>query len=103
MKLVQKFPDYEFRTTVVPVIREDKIDWIKKEDYEKMAEWIVEVTGENRHKHYLQRFVARGENEMIDKKFSKENLDAEFHETPKKLIEEIHEAVVKYLVNCEVR
>lgn len=95
--------DYEFRTTVVPIESNGAISWLKVIDYENMAKWIVEATGNNQHKHYLQKFVARSKEEMVDERFSKENLPREMHETPNKLMQEIQEAIIKYLPNCKIR
>lgn len=99
--------DYEFRTTVVPVIIPGRIKaitpkWIDLEYYENMAKWIVDVTGSNQHKHYLQKFVAR-EEEMVDERLSKEKLDVGMHETPDELMQKIHEKVKEYLPNCKIR
>jgi len=96
--------DYEFRTTVVPVFYDEtNVMWGDIKDYENMAKWIIETTRKSNHKLYLQKFVARGKNEMFDEKFSKENLPDNFHETPDSVLNGILELIKDYLPNCEIR
>jgi pyruvate formate lyase activating enzyme len=95
--VVSKFPDYEFRTTVAPVIREDgEISFITIKEACDIAKWIVEITKGNNHKYFLQPFVPR-KGELIDSRLE------EFPETPKELLEEMKKEVRKYLPNCEIR
>ena len=97
MAITSQFPDYEFRTTVVPVIRdEDKISFMTVEEVVSMAKWIVEITGSDEHRYYLQPFVPR-KGELVDSRFG------EFPETSKELLEEMQKEVKKYLPNCRVR
>ncbi|MFH1503208.1 MAG: anaerobic ribonucleoside-triphosphate reductase activating protein [Candidatus Diapherotrites archaeon] len=104
MGIVSQFPDYEFRTTVVPIIRENKdINFMTVEEVEDIAKFIYETTGTKDHKYFLQRFIARGEEDMINEKFTKENLPEEMHETPKRLLKEMLERVLKYLPNAKIR
>lgn len=105
MSLVSRFPDYEFRTTIVPVERfgcED-LSFISIHEIEEIARWILVVTGDNSHKYFLQGFQARGEEEMVDLRFTKDNLPRNLHETPHELLEVMGERVRKYLPKCEVR
>ncbi|MBU3907480.1 MAG: anaerobic ribonucleoside-triphosphate reductase activating protein [Nanoarchaeota archaeon] len=105
MALIQQFPDYEFRTTIVPIIRDDKkteISFMSVQEAEGIARWIVQTTNNNKHKYFLQKFVARGK-EMIDEHLSKENLSKEMQQTPESLILEMKKAVKKYLPNCDIR
>lgn len=102
--VVQKAPDYEFRTTIAPIIRDDgQIRFMTPDEARKIAEWIVGVTGDNSHKYFLQKFVARSREEMINERFSKEKLPKEMHETPESLLKESYEKARKYLPNCTVR
>ena len=104
MKISSKFPDYEFRTTVVPVIQPDgKIRWLSVEEAEEMAKWTVRTAGSNQHKYFLQRFVARSKEEMMDERLSKEQLPKEMHETPENLMARIYEAMQKHLPNIRAR
>jgi len=102
MKTATRFPNYEFRTTLAPLI--DSIPrWITSEEAEKMAKWIVDITGKNQHKYFLQKFIARGKNEMLNERFSKENLPTDFTETPDGIMKTLINSVRKYLPRCEIR
>lgn len=96
--------DYEFRTTVSPIFKNGGgPSWISLKSYAEMAKWIINSTGKSNHKCYLQKFVARGKEEMVDERFSKENLPKEFHETPLTLLTDIQKVVSEYLPNCRIR
>ena len=102
--VVSQFPDYEFRTTVVPIVREDgNISFMTVKEVKDIVKFIYETTGTNNHKYFLQPFIARSKDEMIDEKFGKENLPKHLHETPKELLEEMLEKVIKYLPNAKIR
>jgi pyruvate formate lyase activating enzyme len=151
ISIVAKFPDYEFRTTICPLIRQDKISFISKSgfntpqlavsDLERLklpvakgkkicgkysvaccgdskflgnffispeeavdaAKMIVQATGNNTHKYFLQKFVSRSQEEMIDERFAKENLPLELQETPKPHLEAILKAVSVHLPNTKIR
>lgn len=95
--LTTYFPDYEFRTTVGPVIRtENEISFMTPEEIKEIAKWIVNMTGSNEHKYYLQPFVPK-KGELLDSRLER------FPRTPKELLEEIKEEVIKYLPRCDVR
>jgi pyruvate formate lyase activating enzyme len=95
--IVSQFPDYEFRTTVVPVIRNNKeISFMTPEELGETAKLIYDCTGRDNHKYFLQKFVPR-ENGLINSRL--EN----FPETPKKILEEGKKAAMKYLPNCKIR
>ncbi len=97
MVLTTQFPDYEFRTTIVPIIREnEKISFMTLKEIEETAEWVIKTTGNNEHKYYLQPFVPR-KGKLINPKFE------EFVETPIKLLEEMKKNITKYLPNCKIR
>lgn len=100
---VTKFPDYEFRTTICPVIRHDKISFMTPEEIIDATKMIIESTGNNTHKYFLQKFVSRTKEEMINVRLSKENLPIELQETPKEYLEEILKEVKKYMPNTKVR
>ena len=91
-----QFPDYEFRTTIVPIVREDEISFMTVKEIVDTAKLIYDCTGNNHHKYYLQAFVPR-KGELIDSRLEK------FPETPKELLEDMLEAVREYLPNCEIR
>jgi pyruvate formate lyase activating enzyme len=95
--------DYEFRTTIVPIINRDIISFPGLEYAEGIAKWIIDCTGKNNHSYYLQKFVARENNVMLDERLSKENLTREMRETPDDLMTKILINARKYLPRCEIR
>ena len=95
--------DYELRTTIVPVIRNNNpLSWITPEEAVEMAGWIRGITG-TRDRYILQPFVARTKEEMMDERFSEENLPQEMRETPQEVMQKLKEAVLPYLPNCRIR
>jgi len=97
MKITQNFPNYEFRTTVVPIIRDHGLTcFMNTDEAEEMAKWIVDVTGKNKHKHYLQKFVPR-KNELLDSRLE------EFPEPSESLLKGMKAKIIRYLPNCEIR
>lgn len=97
MKLVARFPDYEFRTTVAPVVRGDgAIDFLTVHEMAAAAKLIAAVTGSQDHKYFVQKFVPR-KGGLLDSR-----LEA-FPETPQPLLQEIHDEVLKHLPNAQVR
>jgi len=99
MVIVTQFPDYEFRTTIVPVVRgENEISWMTIEEAEDTAKYIVDITGNNEHKYFLQKFDPhKKENVLLDERLR------EFPETPDKLIKEMLINVRKHLPNTKIR
>lgn len=103
MALTCQFPDYEFRTTIIPVERGcgsfRDFSFMKVKEIADIAKWIVDATGTNEHKYYLQPFVppkSKG-GRLLDSRL------AAFGETPKELLEEMKKEVMKYLPNCRIR
>lgn len=97
MKLVARFPDYEFRTTVAPVLRGDgEITFLTVHEMASAAKLIAAATGGADHKYYVQKFVPRKDG-LLDKR-----LEA-FPETPPQLLQDIHKEVIKYLPNTQIR
>jgi pyruvate formate lyase activating enzyme len=96
---------YEFRTTIAPILRNGtgKLEFMTADETGEMAKWIAECTQKSSHPYYLQKFVARGKEEMLDERFSKENLPKEMHETPDSLINEIKIKISKYFPDCKIR
>lgn len=95
IKLVSRFPDYEFRTTIAPVEKNEKFDFIRAEEIVNLAKWLVELTGKNEHKYFLQPFIQP--EELIDIRIEK------FSRTSQELLGEIKEEAMKYLINIEIR
>lgn len=97
LKLVARFPDYEFRTTVAPVPRGDgDIAFLTVHELASAAKLIAAATGGDLHKYYVQKFVPRKDG-LLDKR-----LEA-FPETPPQLLQDIHKEVSKYLPNAQIR
>ncbi|MCK4552923.1 anaerobic ribonucleoside-triphosphate reductase activating protein [Candidatus Pacearchaeota archaeon] len=88
--------DYEFRTTISPIINEKNIRWMNVEEVEEIGKLIVEITGKNQHKYYLQKFVPRQQG-LIDKRLE------DFSETSVELLKEIKRKVEKYLPQSKIR
>jgi len=104
IKLVQKFPDYEFRTTIVPVIIEEKINYElwKKEYIENMAKWTIELINKE-SKYFLQSFQAREKGEIVDDRLSKEIIDKDMEITPKEIMNSVYSVMIKYFPNTKIR
>jgi pyruvate formate lyase activating enzyme len=105
MRLASKFPDYEFRTTVSPIIRINESkgfywEFLSPDEAEDMAKWIAETT-ESSSKHYLQQFFPKSKDEMIDERLSKEMIGEK--ETPAALMHNIQAKIIKYLPNSKIR
>ncbi len=97
MKLVAQFPIYEYRTTVVPVIREgENISFLTVPEMAAAAQLIITATGSSAHKYYVQKFIPR-KNGLLDKRLES------FPETPPQLLQDIHKEVLKHLPNTQVR
>lgn len=95
--IVSQFPNYEFRTTIVPVIRRNgEISFMTPEEIGETAKLIYDCTGNREHKYFLQPFVPR-KGELIDSRLE------DFPETPHELLEEMKKEARKYLPNCEIR
>jgi pyruvate formate lyase activating enzyme len=95
--VVSHFQDYEFRTTIVPVIRNnEEISFMTPAEIGETAKLIYDCTGNNQHKYFLQKFVPR-ENGLIDSRLEK------FSETPAEILEEGRLEAIKYLPNTKIR
>ena len=100
--------NYEFRTTIFPVYKknednnENKISWMNNAHISDIAKWISKASGKNSN-YYIQKFVARKKDEMLDEKFSKDVLPKEYHETPIDILETLKDEAKKYLPNTKVR
>jgi len=97
MRAVAKFPDYEFRTTAVPVVRgAGEISFLTAAELGGTARAIAEAAGPGGHKYFIQKFVPRKDG-LLD-----ERLES-FPETPLPLLEEMKAEALKYLPKCEIR
>ena len=104
ISIVSQFPGFEFRTTIVPVYENGNSEprWMNPKEIGEAAELIEDWASGNGIKYILQPFKAI-EKENADKRFSKENLPKEFHETPKRLLEEGLTEATKHIINTKIR
>jgi len=105
MRVATRFPYYEFRTTIAPVLRNGNISYMTTEETGEIAKWISSCTGKLESRYFLQPFVARSKEEMMDERFSKENLErlGIRSEAKKELLEKMLSQAAVYLVNTRVR
>ncbi len=97
MRAAARFPDHEFRTTIVPVVRSgEDISFMTAPEAAETARLITETTGSGAHKYFIQKFVPR-KNGLLDARLES------FSETPPGLLEEMKKAVSVYLPKCEIR
>jgi len=97
MQLVAKFPTYEFRTTIAPVVRgAEEISFLTAPEMAEAAQMLVQVTGSSTHKYYVQKFHPRKDG-LLDKRLES------FPETPIQLLQAIHAEVLKHIPNTQLR
>ena len=60
ISLVAKFTDYEFYTTITPIVRQSgdkpEISYLTPEEVGETARWIEKATGSKKHPYLLRRF-----------------------------------------------
>ncbi len=100
--IASEFPDYEFRTTIVPVYENEKPRWMTPEEIGQTAGLICNWSSKNRSKYFLQKFKAIEKKEG-DERFRKEKLPREMWETPRNHLEECLKEARKYLPYAEIR
>jgi hypothetical protein len=97
MRLAAMFPDHEFRTTVVPVVRNGaEISFLTVQEIADTARLIAETTGGGGHKYYIQKFMPR-KNGLLDPRLES------FPETPFGLLENMKKEAAAHLPNCKIR
>jgi pyruvate formate lyase activating enzyme len=97
IRVVARFPDHEFRTTVVPVLRgEGGISFLTPSEIRDTAKMIAELTGSGGHKYYLQKFVPR-KGGLIDPRLES------FPETPRDLLESMRREAAEFMPKCAIR
>lgn len=97
LKIVPRFPVYEFRTTVAPVVRGGaEISFLTAAEMGDAARLLAQVTGSPDHKYYIQKFVPR-KGGLLDARLES------FPETPIQLLQDIHAEVLKYIPNTQMR
>jgi len=68
-----------------------------------MAEWAYKHAWSEKTKWYIQKFVARSKEEMLDEVMGKDNLPENMHETPHEIMEIIRNEVRKYFPKANIR
>lgn len=97
IRLAPRFPDHEFRTTAVPVIRDGgEISFLTAGEIRETAKMIAELTGSGGHKYYLQKFVPR-KGGLLDPRLES------CPETPRKLLEDMKREAAEYLPESAIR
>lgn len=96
MRLVQKFPEYEFRTTIVPVLRDIGISFMTNREIGETAKWIYKITGKAGHKYLLQKFVPRKDG-LLEPRLE------EYSETPDSIMQDCLKAAKAYLPETKIR
>ncbi|MDD5023391.1 MAG: anaerobic ribonucleoside-triphosphate reductase activating protein [Candidatus ainarchaeum sp.] len=99
LDVVPQFPDYEFRTTIVPVIRyNERISFMTPQEIGETAKLIYDCTGKSNSKYFLQKFVPhKGEGALVDSRLEV------FTETPKEILEEGKKLAERYSPHCRIR
>lgn len=101
--ITSQFPDYEFRTTIVPIYENEKPRWISLEEIGETAKLILNWSSkENESRYFLQPFKAI-EKKNADERFSKEHLPREMWETPMEHLEKCLVEAQKHLPNAKIR
>ena len=90
------FPEYEYRTTIVPIIENGKARWMTNEEIADTGNLIYEWTENREHKYFLQKFVPRKDG-LIDSRLES------FQETPDELMKEAYEKVREILPRVKIR
>lgn len=102
--LASQFPDYEFRTTLIPIFENGEVRWMSPEEIGETAKLIYNWSLKERESNYvLQPFKAIEKESENKNKFSKNQLPKEMVETPKKHLEKCLIAAQKYLPNTKDR
>ncbi len=77
-------------------MEKNNISYLNKDEISNLAKWIVDVTGHDSHKYYLQKYVCK-KGEMVDKRLD------DIENTPMPLMEELKEAALEHLPNADIR
>ncbi len=89
--------DFEFRTTIIPIINKE-IRWFNEKEINEMLNWVLKIIEGNKRKikWNLQKFIARNKGEILSEDYSKEKLPKEFWETPEEIMQKIKNILEKY-------
>ncbi|MCB1195214.1 anaerobic ribonucleoside-triphosphate reductase activating protein [bacterium] len=101
IRIVSRFPGYEFRTTVAPFIPDASIPVLGKrfmtpEEVLELTQWIVDTTTSNQHRYYLQKFYPRPE-QMLS------NVLETAMPTPELLLSDILQKIKPILPHTRIR
>lgn len=106
-RVVQNFSGYEFRTTFVPIYRDAEkktFSWMTSDEVREMVNWVAGlVSNPQETKWFVQQFTAKSREEMMDARFSKENLSPEYHKTPENLLREYRTVLKERFLRAELR
>jgi pyruvate formate lyase activating enzyme len=106
-----KFPDYEFRTTIVPVlIPMDSrlltslyfVAW-ENENVKEMAKLVLDSGGKSQSRYYLQQFNSREKGIILDDRLSKEKLSEDMQTTPEDIMQGVYKTMKEYFPNVKIR
>lgn len=98
------FPSYEIRTTVVPVLDDGRLRWFTEQEARDMAKHIASYSHDGEYtRYFLQPFVSRDEDEMMDARFSKQQLPFEMQQTPEDVMQMVYKTVKKHLPGVKIR
>jgi len=99
MNLVQHFPDYEFRTTLVPFKRNNEFSFFNTQEIKDIATFIINETHNNNHKYYIQKFIPRKETDggLLNKEWE------DCRETPLELLKKYYQILLPILQKTEIR
>ncbi len=110
IRAIQLAPEYEFRTTAVPVFRDmnrQTYSWMTSQEVLDMANWVAGlIKGDpEKVKWYVQKFRSRDKKDgaMVDERFAKDNLPRDYHETPEKLLVDFREVLKTQFPKAELR
>lgn len=103
MGVVCDFPEYEFRTTIVPIREREGFRWFERKDISDISTWLIETTGSDKHPYFLQKFFTRDEKLIVHPNWAKGKIPAEYEETPNNIMEMLYSEAQKYLPNAKIR
>lgn len=102
-----QFPDYEFRTTIVPIYENKTPRWITPKEIGETAKLIWNYTCYSEEDSEVKRYILQPfkaiDKKEGDRKFTKEELPKEMWETPREHLENCLVEAQKYIPKAEIR
>ncbi len=89
--------DFEFRTTLIPVVKEKR--WLNEKEIKDMVKWVYSLC--KKGNWCLQEFVSRSKNEILSEDYSEELLPGKLKQTPEDLLIQTKN-IIKEKFNCEI-